>query len=99
MAERDVEERQGSGAGGRAMSGNADIVRGRARGLRGSGGSSAWVALALAAGLLLGGLAMFLATNKSDADPFAGRVNAARYQTVVLTNDKVYFGKIAAAGD
>jgi hypothetical protein len=58
---------------------------------------------ALLVGLLLGGLAASLLLNKDDdttsADPFAGVVDTARYQAVILSNDKVYFGKLTNASD
>lgn len=56
---------------------------------------------ALLAGLILGALAAPLLKGERDAggDPFAGVIDSGRYQAVILSNDKVYFGKISDASD
>ena len=60
----------------------------------------AWMAAVLVVGIALGAGGVALAGNDSgDKDPFAGRVDAARYQAVILSNDKVYFGRISPATD
>ena len=69
-----------------------------------SGGTN-WGAVlaALVLGLLLGGFAMTLLADDTDdaagADQFAGAIDEARYQAVILSNDKVYFGQIEAVSD
>jgi hypothetical protein len=55
---------------------------------------------ALLVGLLLGGAgATFLANRDSGGDPFADVIDAGRYQAVILSNDKVYFGQIDDVSD
>ena len=59
---------------------------------------------ALLAGLLLGGLATaaFLSGQDDDdrgEDVFAGAIDESRYQAVILSNDKVYFGKLTSISD
>ncbi len=55
---------------------------------------------ALVAGLLLGGLgAGLLAGGSDEVDPFGGLVDRARYQAVILSNDKVYFGRLSSVSD
>lgn len=50
-------------------------------------------------GLLLGaGGATFLA-NQDGGDDFAGSVDKTRFQAVILSNDKVYFGRISTVSD
>jgi hypothetical protein len=63
--------------------------------------SLAAVLAALAVGLILGGAAtaFYLQANDSNGDGFAGQVDTARYQAVILSNDKVYFGRIASVSD
>lgn len=51
---------------------------------------------ALLAGLLLGGLGASLLTRADDGDPFGGGVDTTRYQAVILSNDKVYFGRLSS---
>jgi hypothetical protein len=54
--------------------------------------------LALVVGLVLGALAMMaFGSDDSDGNPFGGRVDEDRYQAVILSNDKVYFGRISDA--
>lgn len=67
-------------------------------------GGTNWGAVlaALVLGLVLGGFAMTLLDDESDdaaGDAFAGAVDEDRYQAVILSNDKVYFGRIEAAND
>ncbi|HVM08154.1 MAG TPA: hypothetical protein VM345_06820 [Acidimicrobiales bacterium] len=54
---------------------------------------------ALLIGLVLGALGYWLAMSISSEDPFAGRIDANRYQAVILSNDKVYFGRITDVSD
>jgi hypothetical protein len=69
------------------------------------GRSLAPILAALLAGLLIGGLATgaFLGSQDSDddggGDEFAGAIDTARYQAVILSNDKVYFGKLESVSD
>ena len=74
--------------------GSAPIVPSRRRG-------SPAVALAtLLIGIALGaGSVALLSSDSGDSDPFAGHVDTTRYQAVILSNDKVYFGRIAVASD
>ncbi len=51
---------------------------------------------ALLAGLLLGGLGASFLTRSDDGDPFGGAVDTTRYQAVILSNDKVYFGRLSS---
>lgn len=54
--------------------------------------------LALVVGLVLGALGMMaFGSDDSDGNPFAGRIDEDRYQAVILSNDKVYFGRISDA--
>ena len=74
----------------------------RRREVRGGGTNWGAVLAALVLGLLLGGFAMTLLADDSDeggADQFAGAIDDARYQAVILSNDKVYFGKMEAVSD
>lgn len=58
------------------------------------------VLAALAAGLVLGGLGASLLTGGSDeGDAFGGLVDRTRYQAVILSNDKVYFGRLSSVSD
>jgi len=65
------------------------------------GGSNLGAVLAaLVLGLLLGGFAMTLLSNGDDGgDQFGGVIDSARYQAVILSNDKVYFGQIDDVSD
>ena len=66
------------------------------------GRSIAPVLAALLAGLLLGGLATaaFLGSQDDEGgDEFAGAIDASRYQAVILSNDKVYFGQLESVSD
>ncbi len=55
---------------------------------------------ALTLGLVLGGGAVALFGTKSDSGAaFAGVVDSTRYQAVILSNDKVYFGRITRVDD
>jgi hypothetical protein len=60
---------------------------------------------ALLAGLLLGGLATaaYLGSQDDDdeaaVDDFAGAIDESRYQAVILSNDKVYFGQLESISD
>lgn len=77
---------------------------GKRREARGGGTNWGAVLAALVLGLLLGGFAMTLVGDDTDddaaaTDQFAGAIDEARYQAVILSNDKVYFGKIEAVSD
>lgn len=55
---------------------------------------------ALALGLILGAFGFRMAQGtESGGDPFDGAIDRTRFQAVILTNDKVYFGKLSEAGD
>lgn len=54
----------------------------------------------LALGLVLGAFGhRMVAESPSANDPFDGAVDADRFQAVILTNDKVYFGRLSEAGE
>lgn len=66
------------------------------------GRSIAPILAALLAGLLLGGLATgaYLGGQDDDGgDEFAGAIDTSRYQAVILSNDKVYFGQLESVSD
>jgi hypothetical protein len=66
------------------------------------GGSNLGAVLAaLVLGLLLGAFAMSLLSSDDEGggDTFAGVIDADRYQAVILSNDKVYFGRIEDVSD
>ena len=55
------------------------------------------VLASLVLGLLIGGAAMtFLNRSDPKADGFGGTVDTAWYRAVILSNDKVYFGRISS---
>ena len=54
---------------------------------------------ALVVGLILGALALKAFDSLSGGDPFAGKIDDKRFQAVILSNDKVYFGRISDASD
>ena len=58
---------------------------------------------ALLAGLLIGGLATAVYLGDRDGagggDEFAGAIEEGRYQAVILSNDKVYFGRLESISD
>ncbi|HEX4978537.1 MAG TPA: hypothetical protein VFV35_00595 [Acidimicrobiales bacterium] len=64
---------------------------------RRGGASTGLVVLALLAGLVVGALGAMLLDDSDDGDPFAGRIDDDRYQAVILSNDKVYFGRLSEA--
>lgn len=75
------------------------VGRGRAHTVESGGRSGIGAAMgALALGLVIGGGAMVL-FSPGRGDPFAGRVDRARFQAVILSNDKVYFGRLTKASD
>jgi hypothetical protein len=59
------------------------------------------IVAALVVGLLLGGGAAWVLADRQggDADPFAGVVDTTRFQAVILSNDKVYFGQVENVSD
>jgi hypothetical protein len=59
------------------------------------------VLASLVLGILIGGAAMafFNSSTKDKGDAFGGVVDTTRYQAVILSNDKVYFGRISSASD
>lgn len=63
--------------------------------------SLAGILAALAVGLILGGAAtaFYLQAADDGGDVFAGQVDPARYQAVILSNDKVYFGRLDSVSD
>ena len=70
------------------------------------GRSGAGLGLTIAAlvlGLVLGAFGATLLSGSDDdadgGDPFAGVIDDDRYQAVILSNDKVYFGQISDASD
>lgn len=67
------------------------------RGTRGGANNLGAVLAALVLGLLLGGFAMSLLGGDDGGDQFGGVIDASRYQAVILSNDKVYFGQIDKA--
>ena len=80
------------------------VTRQSTGGGSGGGRSIAPVLAALLAGLLLGGLATaaFLSSQEADddgGDEFAGAIDPRRYQAVILSNDKVYFGQLESISD
>jgi hypothetical protein len=85
----------GRGSGNANHSGNAGTTS------RGGRTSVAAVLAALALGIILGAAAtaFYLQAADSSDDGFAGRVDSARYQAVILSNDKVYFGRIESISD
>ena len=68
----------------------------------GGGGAALGIA-ALVLGLLLGAFGMKLVDNAGDdadsGNVLAGNIDGARYQAVILTNDKVYFGRLTEVND
>ena len=66
-----------------------------------SGGTNLGAVLAaLVLGLVLGGFGMTLLGDTGDGgDPFGGVIDTDRYQAVILSNDKVYFGQIEDVSD
>src|SRR3954447_23308960 len=55
---------------------------------------------ALVVGLVVGGgLAALFLNNGNGGDDFGGAIDSSRYQSVILTNDKVYFGQLTTASD
>lgn len=62
--------------------------------------SPGWLAVVLVVGIVLGAVGMALiGSDSKSTDPFDGHVDTTRYQAVILSNDKVYFGRIAPATD
>lgn len=57
------------------------------------------VLAALVLGLVLGGFAMTVLGEAGGGDEFGGVIDADRYQAVILSNDKVYFGRIEDVSD
>lgn len=80
------------------------VTRQTSAGGGGGGGRSLAPALAaLLAGLLIGGLATgaYLDGQESEdgGDEFAGVIDETRYQAVILSNDKVYFGQLESVSE
>ena len=58
------------------------------------------IVAALVAGLIVGAIGgALVASRDSGGDQFAGVVDASRYQAVILSNDKVYFGQLTDVSD
>jgi len=79
---------------GSERGGRSDDARDRSALAARGGGGLALPLLALVVGLILGAIGMTAFGSSDDDDPFAGRIDEARYQAVILSNDKVYFGRI-----
>jgi hypothetical protein len=102
-----------SGPGSRDRDGEGDIVGGTGGGSRvtrqGGGGSGSAKArplgailAALLAGLILGGIATALylqSTDDGGESAFTSAIDGTRYQAVILSNDKVYFGRLESISD
>lgn len=79
----------------RADTGAAPSTSGTRQRQRKSGKGASAAVVALVAVVLLALIAGgFLLVANSSGDPFGGSVDTAGYQAVILSNDKVYFGKI-----
>ena len=67
----------------------------------GSGGRSNTVPMivALVVGLILGALGWMLLGDSGGGDQFGGRIDDERFQAVILSNDKVYFGRLDDVSD
>lgn len=96
----------GTGAAPRNITRDSDVVPGSAAGRARAGGGSPLGAIlaALIVGLLVGGGAIALFNQASDdsdggAEAFAAAIDEDRYQAVILSNDKVYFGQIRSISD
>jgi hypothetical protein len=98
----------GSGGGGgahRAPKASSPSGAGAATGAGAAGSGGRGLALAIAAlvlGLVLGAFGATLLGQSDDdggGDPFAGVIDGDRFQAVILSNDKVYFGQISDASD
>lgn len=74
---------------------DAEVGGGRGRTAGPPGGRLALPLLALLLGLVIGAVAMMVVDSSDDDNPFAGRIDEDRYQAVILSNDKVYFGRIS----
>ena len=99
--DRDRDADSGDIVGGTSAS---RVTRQATSGNGGNGGRSlAPVLAALLAGLLIGGLATaaFLGgqDDEDGGDEFAGAIDETRYQAVILSNDKVYFGQLESVSD
>ena len=99
--DRDQDQDAGDILGGK---GGSRVTRQTTSGGGGGGSRSiAPVIAALLAGLLIGGLgaAAFLGGQDEDdgGDEFAGAIDETRYQAVILSNDKVYFGQLESISD
>lgn len=58
------------------------------------------VLAALVLGLVVGGFATSrLDRGSTEDDPFGGALDSARHQAVILSNDKVYFGRLSSHSD
>jgi hypothetical protein len=105
----DVVATRGGGGGGRppaAPGAAAAPTRtassaGAGAGAGGGGRNIGALVAALLVGLLVGGLLGSLLLNKDDGggDEFGGAIDAGRYQAVILSNDKVYFGQLDDVSD
>ena len=102
--ERDTDRGGDIVGGSNAPTSTSRVTRQASNGSSNTGGRSiAPVLAALLAGLLLGGLATAAYLGSQDdedtGDEFAGAIDASRYQAVILSNDKVYFGKLTSISD
>jgi hypothetical protein len=94
------------GGGSGSLRGGASRPSGGGGGGAASGANAAArplgaILAALVLGLVLGagGMAIFDKAGDGGGDQFAGVIDEARYQAVILTNDKVYFGQIESVSD
>lgn len=75
-------------------------AEGNHRAKRSGGTNLGAVLAALVLGLVLGGFGMtLLGDSDGGGDAFGGVIDADRYQAVILSNDKVYFGQIDDVSD
>lgn len=82
---------------------DTDIVRSKRSPVRdrtNATGTMGAILVALLTGLLIGGLGVaILSRDDGPGDAFAGQIDESRYQAVILSNDKVYFGRIESISD
>jgi hypothetical protein len=62
-------------------------------------GSVTIALVALVVGVVIGAAGWAVFGSDDDGDPFGGAIDTTRYQAVILTNDKVYFGRVEDVSD
>jgi hypothetical protein len=83
-----------------APAGGSGAGAGGGGGVGGGGRNVGALIAALLVGLLVGGgLAALLLNQDDGGDDFGGTLDSSRYQAVILSNDKVYFGQLASVSD